>query len=76
MRECVLEGRKRRPIFDLEACSSRSELRFPILSCCDDWDSWFLSWPASKDSRDSAYVIFAAACWMLWSFRNNVTFHG
>ncbi|PWA65081.1 disease resistance-responsive (dirigent-like protein) family protein [Artemisia annua] len=28
-----------------------SDSRFLILISCEDWDSWFLSWRASKDSR-------------------------
>ncbi|GJY64946.1 RNA-directed DNA polymerase, eukaryota, reverse transcriptase zinc-binding domain protein [Tanacetum coccineum] len=49
--------------------------KFPSLSSCDDWDVWYPSWKASKDLKTQAYVIFASSCWVLWRFRNNVTFH-
>ncbi|GJT42666.1 RNA-directed DNA polymerase, eukaryota, reverse transcriptase zinc-binding domain protein [Tanacetum coccineum] len=48
---------------------------FPILNSCGDWDSWFFAWHASKASKDRAYAIFAASFWLIWRFRNNVTFN-
>nr|GEV01595.1 hypothetical protein [Tanacetum cinerariifolium] len=39
-----------------------SDSKIPILSFCEDVDSWLLSWRASKDSKDHAYVIFATTC--------------
>ncbi|GJZ23911.1 RNA-directed DNA polymerase, eukaryota, reverse transcriptase zinc-binding domain protein [Tanacetum coccineum] len=51
------------------------DLKIPTLSSCDEWDIWYTSWKASKVEKDRAYVIFAAACWMLWRFRNNHIFN-
>ncbi|GJR13112.1 RNA-directed DNA polymerase, eukaryota [Tanacetum coccineum] len=48
---------------------------FPTMSSCEDWDIWFQSWSASKDRKDRIYTIFAATCWTLWRFRNNITFN-
>ncbi|GKD68008.1 RNA-directed DNA polymerase, eukaryota [Tanacetum coccineum] len=48
---------------------------FPIFSSCDDWFTWFDSWHTSKDKKSRAYSIFAATCWSLWRFRNNITFN-
>ncbi|GJS31235.1 RNA-directed DNA polymerase, eukaryota [Tanacetum coccineum] len=49
--------------------------KFPLLSFCDDWDVWYPSWNASKDLKTQSSVIFSSSCWVLWRFRNNVTFH-
>ncbi|GKB28130.1 RNA-directed DNA polymerase, eukaryota [Tanacetum coccineum] len=49
--------------------------KFPSPSSFDDWDVWYPSWKASKYLKTQAYVIFASSCWVLWRFRNNVTFH-
>nr|GEW09968.1 RNA-directed DNA polymerase, eukaryota [Tanacetum cinerariifolium] len=51
------------------------DAKFPLLSSCEDWESWFLHWHASNDAKVQAYVIFASTCWVLWHFRNNVAFH-
>ncbi|GJT35573.1 RNA-directed DNA polymerase, eukaryota, reverse transcriptase zinc-binding domain protein [Tanacetum coccineum] len=48
---------------------------FASLSSSEDWDAWYLSWSASKDRKIQAYLIFASSCWVLWCFRNKVTFH-
>ena len=48
--------------------------KVPILSSYEDWNSWIVSWHASKDSKERALVIFVASCWILWRFRNCVTF--
>ncbi|GKA14102.1 RNA-directed DNA polymerase, eukaryota [Tanacetum coccineum] len=39
-----------------------SDSKIPILSSCEDLDSWLLSWHASKDSKDRPYFIFATTC--------------
>ncbi|GJS99976.1 RNA-directed DNA polymerase, eukaryota [Tanacetum coccineum] len=48
---------------------------FPVLNSCEDWDSWFCAWHALKASKDRAYAIYAASCWLIWRFCNNVTFN-
>ena len=48
---------------------------FPVLNSCENWNSWFSAWHASKASKDRAYAIFAASCWLIWRFRNNVSFN-
>ncbi|GJX74023.1 RNA-directed DNA polymerase, eukaryota, reverse transcriptase zinc-binding domain protein [Tanacetum coccineum] len=48
---------------------------FPIFCSSEDLDSWFNSWRASKDKKSRAYSIFAATCWTLWRYRNNITFN-
>ncbi|GJY38702.1 putative RNA-directed DNA polymerase, eukaryota, reverse transcriptase zinc-binding domain protein [Tanacetum coccineum] len=51
-----------------------SDSKIPVLLSYGDCDTWFIPWHTSKDSKDRAYVIFAATCWVLWRFRNCVTF--
>ncbi|GJY85408.1 RNA-directed DNA polymerase, eukaryota [Tanacetum coccineum] len=48
---------------------------FPSFSSCGEWDLWFQSWHASKEKKDRASAIFAASCWTLCRFRNNITFN-
>nr|GEV53841.1 putative dual specificity protein phosphatase DSP8 [Tanacetum cinerariifolium] len=48
---------------------------FPTFCSCVDWDIWFDSWHASKDKKSRAYTIFAATCWTIWPYRNNITFN-
>ena len=48
--------------------------RSPFWFSYSDWDIWFIPWHASKDSKDRAFVIFAISSWVLWRFRNSVTF--
>ncbi|GJX42258.1 hypothetical protein Tco_0257248 [Tanacetum coccineum] len=43
----------------------------PFLVAYEDWDSW----DTSKESKERAYVILAATCWVLWRYRTNVTFN-
>ncbi|GJR76426.1 RNA-directed DNA polymerase, eukaryota [Tanacetum coccineum] len=45
-----------------------------LFSSYDDWDIWLQSWQAPNSKKDRAYSIFAATCWTLWRFRNNITF--
>nr|GEZ57579.1 RNA-directed DNA polymerase, eukaryota [Tanacetum cinerariifolium] len=45
------------------------DLKFPLLSSCNDWDSWFLPCQATKDEKDRAYVIFASTCWTICVLR-------
>ncbi|GJY04543.1 RNA-directed DNA polymerase, eukaryota, reverse transcriptase zinc-binding domain protein [Tanacetum coccineum] len=52
-----------------------SILCLSFLNSCEDWDSWFGAWHASKASKDSAYAIFVASCLLIWRLRNNVTFN-
>ncbi|GKD67783.1 hypothetical protein Tco_1321873 [Tanacetum coccineum] len=52
-----------------------SSSMFPSFSSCGACDLWFQSWHTSKEKRDRAYAIFAASCWTLWLFRNNITFN-
>nr|GEW65315.1 putative RNA-directed DNA polymerase, eukaryota, reverse transcriptase zinc-binding domain protein [Tanacetum cinerariifolium] len=47
----------------------------PLFCSCEDWDSWFNIWRASKDIKYRAYTIFAATCWTLWRYRKNITFN-
>ena len=47
----------------------------PIFCSCEDWDTWFVSWRASKDKKSHAYDIFATMCWTLWRFRNSIIFN-
>ncbi|GKD78323.1 RNA-directed DNA polymerase, eukaryota, reverse transcriptase zinc-binding domain protein, partial [Tanacetum coccineum] len=51
-----------------------SDSKIPILLSYGDCDTWFIPWHTSKDSKDRSYVIFATTCWVLWRFRNCVTF--
>ncbi|GJY92865.1 RNA-directed DNA polymerase, eukaryota [Tanacetum coccineum] len=48
---------------------------FPTFCSCEDRDFWFDSWHTSKDKKSRAYSIFAATCWTLWRYRNNITFN-
>ncbi|GJT66456.1 RNA-directed DNA polymerase, eukaryota [Tanacetum coccineum] len=41
--------------------STWSGSKIPILVSYGDWDSWFESWHASKDSKERALVIFATS---------------
>ncbi|GKB94962.1 RNA-directed DNA polymerase, eukaryota, reverse transcriptase zinc-binding domain protein [Tanacetum coccineum] len=54
---------------------SWTDSTFPLFCSSEDWDSWFNSWHASKDKKSRAYTIFAATCWTLWRYRNNITFN-
>ena len=51
------------------------DLKLPLFSSCNDWDSCFLACHVSKDEKDRAYVIFASTCWTIWRFRNNIAFN-
>nr|GEU58310.1 RNA-directed DNA polymerase, eukaryota [Tanacetum cinerariifolium] len=55
----------------------RSWIDLPLSSflSCEDWTNWFDSWHVSKDKKSRMYSIFAATCWTLWRFRNNITFN-
>nr|GEY59540.1 hypothetical protein [Tanacetum cinerariifolium] len=50
------------------------DLPLPRFLSCEDWTNWFDSWHVSKDKKSRMYSIFAATCWTLWRFRNNITF--
>ncbi|GKD15488.1 RNA-directed DNA polymerase, eukaryota, partial [Tanacetum coccineum] len=47
----------------------------PSFPSSSDWLQWFENWSASKESKDRMYVISAASLWVLWRYRNNVTFN-
>nr|GEX14101.1 RNA-directed DNA polymerase, eukaryota, reverse transcriptase zinc-binding domain protein [Tanacetum cinerariifolium] len=51
------------------------DLPLPSFLSCEDWTNWFDSWHVSKDKKRRMYSIFAATCWTLWRFRNNITFN-
>nr|GEX32757.1 RNA-directed DNA polymerase, eukaryota, reverse transcriptase zinc-binding domain protein [Tanacetum cinerariifolium] len=51
------------------------DLPLPSFLSCDDWTNWFDSWHVYKDKKSHMYSIFAATCWTLWGFRNNITFN-
>nr|GEY14903.1 RNA-directed DNA polymerase, eukaryota [Tanacetum cinerariifolium] len=51
------------------------DLPLPRFLSCEDWTNWFDSWHVSKDKKSRMYSIFAATCWTLWHFRNNITFN-
>ncbi|GJV28939.1 hypothetical protein Tco_1385387 [Tanacetum coccineum] len=36
---------------------------------------WLEDWGSSKDYKDRVYVISAAALWILWRYRNSITFN-
>ncbi|GJV49231.1 RNA-directed DNA polymerase, eukaryota, reverse transcriptase zinc-binding domain protein [Tanacetum coccineum] len=36
------------------------DLKFPLLSSCNDWDSWLLACQVMNDEKDQAYIIFAS----------------
>ncbi|GJT30713.1 RNA-directed DNA polymerase, eukaryota, reverse transcriptase zinc-binding domain protein [Tanacetum coccineum] len=42
------------------------DLKFPLLSSCNDWDSWLLACQVTNDEKDRAYIIFASTCWTVW----------
>nr|GFB11461.1 ribonuclease H-like domain-containing protein [Tanacetum cinerariifolium] len=50
-------------------------LPLPSFLSCKDWSHWFDSWHVSKDKKSRMYSIFAATCWTLLCFRNNITFN-
>nr|GEW12948.1 hypothetical protein [Tanacetum cinerariifolium] len=52
----------------------------PSLSLSSRWSKvlsrkWIEDWRATKDSKDRMYVITASTLWMLWRYRNTVTFN-
>ena len=49
--------------------------KIPIVNSSSDWVSWFVSWHSSQEIKNRVYVIFATTCWILWCFRNCVTFN-
>nr|GEU37599.1 pescadillo homolog [Tanacetum cinerariifolium] len=51
------------------------DLPLPSFLSCEDWKNWFNSWHVFKDKKSRIYSIFAATCWTLWRFRNNITFN-
>ncbi|GKD59320.1 RNA-directed DNA polymerase, eukaryota, reverse transcriptase zinc-binding domain protein, partial [Tanacetum coccineum] len=51
------------------------DLKFLLLSSCNDWDSWLLACQVTNDEKDQAYIIFASTCWTVWRFRNNIAFN-
>nr|GEW99219.1 RNA-directed DNA polymerase, eukaryota [Tanacetum cinerariifolium] len=47
----------------------------PSFLSCEDWTNWFDYWHVSKDKKSRMYSIFAATCWTLWRFKNNIAFN-
>ncbi|GJW35337.1 hypothetical protein Tco_0058257 [Tanacetum coccineum] len=47
----------------------------PSFSSCSEWFQWIEDWRATKDSKDRMYVITASTLWMLWRYRNSLTFN-
>ncbi|GJR60337.1 hypothetical protein Tco_1421221 [Tanacetum coccineum] len=39
-----------------------------------EWIKWLENWNASTARKDRMYVIISATLWLLWRYRNNVTF--
>ena len=51
------------------------DVNMPSFSSCYEWLQWIDDWRATKDSKDRVYVITAASLWLLWRYRNSVTFN-
>nr|GEW02579.1 reverse transcriptase domain, reverse transcriptase zinc-binding domain protein [Tanacetum cinerariifolium] len=51
------------------------DVSMPSFSSCSEWFQWIEDWRATKDSKDRMYVITASTLWMLWRYRNSVTFN-
>ena len=48
----------------------------PVLNSLGIWIiGLIVSLQALQEFKDRAYVIFAATCYVLWRYRNNVTFN-
>ena len=52
-----------------------TDINMPLFSSWFDWLHWLDNWRASKDSKDRVYVISAASLWVLWRYRNSITFN-
>ncbi|GJW71004.1 hypothetical protein Tco_0127921 [Tanacetum coccineum] len=44
-------------------------------SSCDSFNDWIISWHASKEKKHRFYVITTSVLWLLWRYRNSVTFN-
>ncbi|GJR89589.1 RNA-directed DNA polymerase, eukaryota, reverse transcriptase zinc-binding domain protein [Tanacetum coccineum] len=47
----------------------------PLFSSFDHWIDWLSSWSSSSEKFHRLYIIFAASLWLIWRFRNYVTFN-
>ncbi|GJZ58680.1 RNA-directed DNA polymerase, eukaryota, reverse transcriptase zinc-binding domain protein [Tanacetum coccineum] len=47
----------------------------PLFSSFDHWIDWSSSWSSSSRKFHRLYIIFASSLWLIWRFRNCVTFN-
>ncbi|GKA58048.1 RNA-directed DNA polymerase, eukaryota, reverse transcriptase zinc-binding domain protein [Tanacetum coccineum] len=62
------------PTITCPSCNAGVESNDHIFFGCDT-ATWVEDWRASKESKDRVYVITATTLWMLWRYRNGVTFN-